>query len=233
MYIKIYFGDKPVFLCNEITAEIHEYMHHPDAVFIDEISGPAIKSLLHEIVKEEFHAGIVWNQDLEKLKKVFFKQFTTVTAAGGVVENEKGEILLIFRRGKWDLPKGKLDKGETIEQCAVREVEEETGLKDIKLNKLITVTYHTYDEFGKHILKDSHWYSMKVNGQQKTTPQTEEQIEEIRWVKKKELKNYFENTFPSVKDVLNFKTNPFKKMNSVVVNKIWVVLEKLYSSLNI
>jgi mutator protein MutT len=204
MYIKIYFGDKPVFLCNEITAEIHEYMHHPDAVFIDEISVPAIKSLLHEIVKEEFHAGIVWNQDLEKLKKVFFKQFTTVTAAGGVVENEKGEILLIFRRGKWDLPKGKLDKGETIEQCAVREVEEETGLKDIKLNKLITVTYHTYDEFGKHILKDSHWYSMKVNGQQTTTPQTEEQIEEIRWVKKKELKNYFENTFPSVKDVLNF-----------------------------
>jgi mutator protein MutT len=204
MYIKIYFGDKPVFLCNEITAEIHEYMHHPDAVFIDEISVPAIKSLLHEIVKEEFHAGIVWNQDLEKLKKVFFKQFTTVTAAGGVVENEKGEVLLIFRRGKWDLPKGKLDKGETIEQCAVREVEEETGLKDIKLNKLITVTYHTYDEFGKHILKDSHWYSMKVNGQQKTTPQTEEQIEEIRWVKKKELKNYFENTFPSVKDVLAF-----------------------------
>jgi mutator protein MutT len=204
MYIKIYFGDKPVFLCNEITAEIHEYMHHPDAVFIDEISVPAIKSLLHEIVKEEFHAGIVWNQDLEKLKKVFFKQFTTVTAAGGVVENEKGEVLLIFRRGKWDLPKGKLDKGETIEQCAVREVEEETGLKDIKLNKLITVTYHTYDEFGKHILKDSHWYSMKVNGQQKTTPQTEEQIEEIRWVKKKELKNYFDNTFPSVKDVLNF-----------------------------
>jgi mutator protein MutT len=204
MYIKIYFGDKPVFLCNEITAEIHEYMHHPDAVFIDEISVPAIKSLLHEIVKEEFHAGIVWNQDLEKLKKVFFKQFTTVTAAGGVVENEKGEVLLIFRRGKWDLPKGKLDKGETIEQCAVREVEEETGLKDIKLNKLITVTYHTYDEFGKHILKDSHWYNMKVSGQQTTTPQTEEQIEEIKWVKKKELKNYFENTFPSVKDVLAF-----------------------------
>jgi mutator protein MutT len=204
MYIKIYFGDKPVFLCNEITAEIHEYMHHPDAVFIDEISVPAIKSLLHEIVKEEFHAGIVWNQDLEKLKKVFFKQFTTVTAAGGVVENEKGEVLLIFRRGKWDLPKGKLDKGETIEQCAVREVEEETGLKDIKLNKLITVTYHTYDEFGKHILKDSHWYNMKVSGQQTTTPQTEEQIEEIKWVKKKELKNYFENTFPSVKDVLSF-----------------------------
>jgi 8-oxo-dGTP pyrophosphatase MutT (NUDIX family) len=203
MYIKIYFGDKPVYLCNEVDAHLNEIMHHPDAVFIDELSAPAIKSLLHEIVKEEFHAGILWNEDLEKLKKVFFKHFTTVTAAGGLVENEKGEVLLIFRRGKWDLPKGKLDKGETIEQCAVREVEEETGLKNIELKELLNITYHTYDEFGKHILKNSHWYRMKVNGKQKITPQTEEDIQEIKWVKKKELKNYFENTFPSVKDVLN------------------------------
>jgi 8-oxo-dGTP pyrophosphatase MutT (NUDIX family) len=203
MYIKIYFGDKPVYLCNEVDAHLNEIMHHPDAVFIDELSAPAIKSLLHEIVKEEFHAGILWNEDLEKLKKVFFKHFTTVTAAGGLVENEKGEVLLIFRRGKWDLPKGKLDKGETIEQCAVREVEEETGLKNIELKELLTITYHTYDEFGKYMLKDSHWYRMNVNGKQKITPQTEEDIQEIKWVKKKELKNYFENTFPSVKDVLN------------------------------
>ncbi len=202
MYIKIYFGDKPVFLCNEIDETIHEYMHHPDAVFVDEITGPAIKSLLHEIVKEEFHAGILWNEDLNKLKKAFFKHFKPVTAAGGLVENEKGEVLLIFRKGKWDLPKGKLDKGETIEQCAVREVEEETGLKDIVLKKLITITYHTYDEFGKHILKDSHWYNMNVNGKQTIVPQTKEGITEIRWVKKKDLKDYFKNIFPSVKDVL-------------------------------
>jgi len=202
MYIKIYFADKPVFLCNEIDETIHEYMHHPDAVFVDEITGPAIKSLLHEIVKEEFQAGILWNEDLDKLKKAFFKHFKPVTAAGGLVENEKGEVLLIFRKGKWDLPKGKLDKGETIEQCAVREVEEETGLKDILLKKLLSITYHTYDEFGKHILKDSHWYNMKVNGKQTIVPQTEEGITEIRWVKKKDLKDYFNNIFPSVKDVL-------------------------------
>ena len=202
MYIKIYFAHKPVFLCNEIDKTIHEYIHHPDAVFVDEITGPAIKSLLHEIVKEEFHAGILWNEDLDKLKKAFFKHFKPVTAAGGLVENEKGEVLLIFRKGKWDLPKGKLDKGETIEQCAVREVEEETGLKDIVLKKLITITYHTYDEFGKHILKDSHWYNMNVNGKQTIVPQTEEGITEIRWVKKKDVKDYFNHIFPSVKDVL-------------------------------
>lgn len=202
MYIKIYFGNKPVFLCNEIDETIHEYMHHPDAVFVDEITKPAIKSLLHEIVKEEFHAGILWNADLEKLKTAFFKHFRPVTAAGGLVENEKGEVLLIFRRGKWDLPKGKLDKGETIEQCAVREVEEETGLKNIELKNLLAITYHTYDEFGKHILKDSHWFNMKVNSKQTIVPQIEEDISEIKWVKKKDLKDYFNNIFPSVKDVL-------------------------------
>ncbi len=67
MYIKIYFGDKPVYLCNEVDVFLNELMHHPDAVFIDELSNPAIKSLLHEIVKEDFHAGIIWNEDLEKL----------------------------------------------------------------------------------------------------------------------------------------------------------------------
>lgn len=203
MYIKIYFGNKPVFLCNEIDETIHEYMHHPDAVFIDEITGPAIKSLLHEIAKDEFHAGILWDEDMDKLKKAFFKHFKPVTAAGGLVENEKREVLLIFRRGKWDLPKGKLDKGETIEQCAVREVEEETGLKDIELKKPLTITYHTYNDFGKQMLKDSHWFTMKVKGKQKITPQTEEDITEIKWVKKKEVKNYFDNIFPSVKDVLS------------------------------
>jgi 8-oxo-dGTP pyrophosphatase MutT (NUDIX family) len=202
MYIKIYFGNKPVYLTDEMNAYLNEIIHHPDAVFIDELSNPAIKSLLHEIIKDDFHAGIIWNEDFEKLKKAFFKHFTQVTAAGGLVENEKGEILLIFRRGKWDLPKGKLDKGETLEQCAVREVMEETGLTNVELKKPLTITYHTYDEFGKHILKDSHWFKMKVNGAQTLTPQTEEDISELKWVKKKELSNYMNNTFPSVKDVL-------------------------------
>jgi 8-oxo-dGTP pyrophosphatase MutT (NUDIX family) len=202
MYIKIYFGEKPVYLCNEIDVFLNELMHHPDVVFIDELSTPAVKSLLHEIVKEEFHAGIIWNEDLEKLKKSFFKHFTRVTAAGGLVTNEKGELLLIFRRGKWDLPKGKLDEGESLEQCALREVKEETGLKNVEINSALTITYHTYDEFGKHILKDSHWYRMKASGKQELKPQTEEDIEEIIWVKEKDLKKYIATAFPSIKNVL-------------------------------
>ena len=116
--------------------------------------------------------------------------------------NEKKEILMIFRRGKWDLPKGKLDEGESIEQAALREVEEETGLKGVKPGKKITVTYHTYDEFGKHILKESHWFKMTTNSDQKLIPQTKEDITDIRWVDPDSLSEYLNNTFQTIKEVL-------------------------------
>ena len=204
MHLTIYFNDKPVFLCDDIDDQIHEYMHHPDAVFIDEISPRAIKSLLHEIAKPEFHAGILYNEDLDELKKLFFKQFLVVHTGGGLVLNEKKEVLLIFRRGKWDLPKGKLDKGETLEECALREVREETGLADLTLGKELTTTYHTYTEFGKHILKLSHWYRMESHSKHKLIPQTEEDITDIRWVKKAGLSEYLSNTFPTIIEVLSF-----------------------------
>ena len=201
-YITIYFGDKPVFLCDEITSEINEYRHHPDAVYIDELSTAAINSLLHEINKLQFHAGIIFDKDFKKLKAAFFKHFSLIKAAGGLVENKKREILLIFRRGKWDLPKGKLDDNETIEQCAKREVQEETGLHELETGEPIDITYHTYVEFGKHILKESHWYAMKAIGDERLIPQTEEDITEIIWVKKEDLKKYVSNTFPTILAVL-------------------------------
>jgi 8-oxo-dGTP pyrophosphatase MutT (NUDIX family) len=201
-YITIYFGEKPVFLCDNLIREIEEIRHHPDAVYIDELSTSAINSLLHEIDKPQFHAGIIINENFEKLKKAFFKHFKLVQAAGGLVKNKDGEILLIFRRGKWDLPKGKLDKNETILDCAIREVKEETGLTKIKAGKAIDITYHTYTEFGKHILKESHWYMMYVKGEEILTPQVEEGITEIRWVKKDDLKSYMNNTFPAIAGLL-------------------------------
>jgi 8-oxo-dGTP pyrophosphatase MutT (NUDIX family) len=202
-YITIYFEDKPVFLCDEITPEIDEYRHHPDAVFIDELSTAAINSLLHEIKKPRFHAAIIFDKDFLKLKTGFFKHFELIKAGGGVVKNENDEILMMFRRGKWDLPKGKLDEGEIIEECAKREVQEETGLHQIKLIKPLIVTYHTYDLFGKHNLKETHWYLMKAAGNEKLIPQTEEDISEIVWAKKEDLKKYLENTFPAIKTVLS------------------------------
>jgi 8-oxo-dGTP pyrophosphatase MutT (NUDIX family) len=201
-YITIYFGEKPVYLCDVLTKEIDEVRHHPDAIFIDELSTAAINSLLHEIEKKEFHAGIIFHENFNKLKKEFFKHFKFVKTGGGLVKNKAGEVLLIFRRGKWDLPKGKLDDGETLEECAVREVREETGLKQVKIGKEINTTYHTYIEFGKHILKESHWYMMLSKGDETFKPQVEEDITEILWVKKQDLKNYLDNTFPTIVAVL-------------------------------
>jgi ADP-ribose pyrophosphatase YjhB (NUDIX family) len=203
MHIKIYFGEKPVFLCDDINKDLNEILHHPDAVFVDEISNPAIKALLHEIKKPEFHAGVLWHQDLESLKKAFFKHFTIIEAAGGIVQNPKKELLFIHRLGKWDLPKGKMEKGEQPQDCAVREVEEETGVKDLKLKKKIGNTYHTYDEFGKHILKITHWYYITCGSKQELTPQTEEDITLVKWVSTKNIKEPIADTYPSIKDILS------------------------------
>jgi 8-oxo-dGTP pyrophosphatase MutT (NUDIX family) len=203
MYIKVYFGEKPVFLCDEMDDQLNELLHHPDTVFVDEISSPAINSLLHEIKKDSFHAGVLWNSDLEKLRKAFFKHFLLVQAAGGLVLNENKEFLMIFRRGKWDLPKGKLDPGETLETCAVREVEEETGASNVTLQEKIGCTYHTYDEFGKHILKETHWYKMKTASTQALVPQTEEDIQQLEWGAKENMQKYLDNTYPSVAEILN------------------------------
>ncbi len=200
-YIIIYFGDKPVYLCDELNKEIDKVRHHPDAVFVDELSSSAIKSLLHEIEKKAFHAGIILHPDFNKLKKDFFKHFKLIQTGGGLIRNKKGETLFIFRRGKWDLPKGKIDKGETLEDCALREVQEETGIQKLKLGKKICITYHTYTEFGRHILKESHWYLMKSLGKEELVPQVEEDITEIRWVKDEDLEKYLSNTFPTIRSV--------------------------------
>lgn len=203
MYIKIYFGNKPLFLCDNVDETLQPYIHHDDSVFIDELNTHTVNSMIHEMELAQIHAGIFYHPDLEALKKAFFKKFMLVQAAGGLVQNEKKEILMIHRRGKWDLPKGKLDKGETLSACAVREVEEETGLKEIRLISSLLITYHTYHEGTKFILKESHWYSMKVEGKQNLVPQTEEDIHEIKWVTTKEAEQLFPECFPSVVDVID------------------------------
>ena len=202
MFIKIFFNDKPLFLCNDVNAELQPYVHHDDTVFIDELNLHTVKSMIHEMQDASIHAGVFFHHDLEKLKTMFFKKFTPVKAAGGFVLNENKEVLMMFRRGKWDLPKGKMDKKESFEECAIRETEEETGLKNITLISPLITTYHTYHEGTRYILKETKWFRMKVNGEQKLIPQAEEQITKLEWVGKNNLKNYMQNSFPSVKDVL-------------------------------
>ncbi len=202
MYIKIYFSDKPLFLCDEVDDHVQDYLHHDDAVFIDELDSHSVNAMIHEMQQPRIHAGVFYHPDLNELKKAFYKKFKIVQAAGGLVRNKKNEILLIFRRGKWDLPKGKLDKGEKLEACAVREVEEETGLKNITLKDPLEISYHTYHEGARFILKESHWFEMEVIDEQELTPQAAEDIHEVKWVKPSQLSHYFDKSFPSVVDIL-------------------------------
>jgi 8-oxo-dGTP pyrophosphatase MutT (NUDIX family) len=125
-----------------------------------------------------------------------------IQAGGGLVENDRREVLFIFRRGKWDLPKGKLDGGETLEQCAIREVEEETGVRQLQLIRFLMITEHEYIERGKKILKETHWWLMKTNGIQTLIPQTEEDITEIRWIGSPNFNLVLQNTYPAIADVL-------------------------------
>ena len=204
MHQTVYFGDKPILLCDKLDQTISEYLHHSGTIFIDQVSLNSIKSLEHEMIKPDFFAAVIFDNDLQKLLQFFFEQFIVIQAAGGLVSNENGEILMIFRRGKWDLPKGKRDKGELISHCAIREVMEETGLADIHLGELITITYHAYNESGRHILKESHWYKMSAKSTEKLIPQLEEDINDIRWIGKNELQDYTSNTFMSILEVLDF-----------------------------
>ena len=202
MYIRIYFDNKPLYLCDNVDAYLQPYVHHDDTVFIDELNNHTVKSMIHEMQEPEIHAGVFFHADLNELRSAFLKKFTLIKAAGGFVQNDSDDVLMMFRRGKWDLPKGKLEKKEGPEDGAVRETEEETGLTDIKVVSPLITTYHTYHEGSKFILKESIWFKMRVTGEQRLVPQTVEQITKLEWVNKNDLKKYLDNTFPSVKDVL-------------------------------
>ena len=202
MQITVYCNEEPLYLCDFLSPELKEVLKHPDAIFIDELSTAAVNTVIHEIKKEQFVTGVMLHHDFDKLVKMFFKHFIMIEAAGGIVTNEQNEILFIHRRGKWDLPKGKLEKGETIEVCAQREIEEETGIKNLQLKHKIGETYHTYDEFGKHILKKSHWYYFTSTGTQNLIAQAEEDITAVTWFKEAGLQTPLADTFGSIKEIV-------------------------------
>lgn len=127
-----------------------------------------------------------------------------IIAAGGLIENEKHELLLIYRRGKWDLPKGKMETGETPLDCALREVHEETGLKT-QPGSFIGLTYHDYFDAWNNepVTKETHWFAMKVKHPYVVQVQTEEDIENFQWVLKEDLATYTANTYPNIISIIS------------------------------
>ena len=202
MHIKIFFDDKPLFLCDAIDEVVEPYVHHDDAVFIDELNSHTVKTMIHEMQQKKIHAGVFIHPNLAELQTAFFKKFTIVRAGGGLVKDPDDAYLLIHRRGKWDLPKGKLDDGETIEQCAIREVEEETGITNITLGAPLLITRHVYRQGSSLLIKESHWFHMTISEKQQLIPQTEEDITEANWVPASSVNGYLDIAFPSIADVL-------------------------------
>lgn len=146
----------------------------------------------------------LYSDNLEQLWDDFKSCLKVIEAAGGIVKNQENAILFIRRLGRWDLPKGKIEKDESIEETAIRELEEETGIADLELEDYINNTFHIYTERnGENVLKITHWFAMKKTGDHVAKPQIEEGISEIRWMNLQEIQDIaFQNTFKNIKLIL-------------------------------
>jgi ADP-ribose pyrophosphatase YjhB (NUDIX family) len=172
-------------------------LNEPDADEINFIIDWVLKE------KEAVQHIFLNSKNLEHLWALFQEQFSLIGAAGGKVHNSNGELLLIYRLGKWDLPKGKMEAGETPEQSAVREVEEECGIKNLKLGKQLLNTYHVYVQKEERILKTTYWFEMSYAGNEQLTPQKEEAIEKAVWVSTSDLSVQLSNTYKSLVGLLS------------------------------
>ncbi len=199
---KIYFNDKPFIIIDSLQGNEQILSATHGTIMLNHYDQASLLQATYSLENTPARAVIVWTDKVDEAFTLCQSFFTPVQTGGGLIKNEKNEYLFIFRRKKWDLPKGKLDEGETIEQCALREVTEETGLQNVKLSSFITHTWHSYSERGKRILKQGSWYNMSASSTEKLTPQSEEDIEEITWLPKAEWAFVLQNTFASIKDVL-------------------------------
>jgi 8-oxo-dGTP pyrophosphatase MutT (NUDIX family) len=197
-----------VFLNDKIIL-ISEIINIPlDARHYSHIKDPGPEELKKTIISFMEDPGCLWlfisvkakvEETFNELRSMFFK----ITAGGGILNNDQGDILFIFRRNCWDLPKGKVEDGETIEEGAIREVIEETGLKPVTMNSLFDVTYHIYKSMkGKLILKETYWFEMSYNGSLEPVVETEEDITEARWFAPAEIDIPLSNTFPLIKELI-------------------------------
>lgn len=145
---------------------------------------------------------VIFSEDINTLFNDFQECFTLIEAGGGLTLNSQREVLMIYRHEKWDLPKGKLHKNEDNQEGAIREVQEECGVSHLSIIKSLQPTYHSYWIGVKRILKKTYWYKMFNDGVDKLTPQTEEGITGVKWVKQNNLPELTKNTYPSIIEVL-------------------------------
>ncbi|MVX35526.1 NUDIX hydrolase [Myroides sp. LoEW2-1] len=188
---KVFVNDKPLFLTDKIEKETDFQLFLLDSVDIDKI---IIKYFQNKIDK-----AFLYHPDEKQILKKIKEKIPVQKAGGGVVFNDKGEILFILRGGKWDLPKGGVEKNEEMEETAMREVEEETGVSQLKIIRKLPKTYHIFKRNGKYKLKITTWYEMKSSFEGELVGQIEEGIEQVAWLNKEQIREAMNNSYENIK----------------------------------
>lgn len=194
---KVFIENRPIIFTKKNKLKVKS--HSINADLIDSIQKDLIP-IIHSI-KDKSPIYILCDnldEDIDRL----FEPFIKITTAGGIVRR-KNHFLFIKRFGFWDLPKGKIEKKESIEEAAIREIEEECGIKNPEIIDSICVTYHTYEEKGKLFLKKTYWFSLIYEGKKELRPQTEEGITKVKWFKQEDLHKVKKNTYTAILDVLD------------------------------
>lgn len=195
---KVFIQNDPLFFVNV------EKIHSLDGIFIRQSLANANRDYIFSLLGNTSRnmPVILFSDNPEEGITSFFEGYDFVAAAGGIVKR-KEKYLFIKRLGMWDLPKGKIDEGESPEEAAIREIHEECGVLCEKVNELITITYHTYAFEGRPTIKKTYWYALDYSGAKELTVQKEEGITKARWFDLKKIEEVRGETYPSIADVLD------------------------------
>lgn len=188
---KVFVNDKPLFLTNEISKETDFQLFLLESIDIEQ--------LIIKIFQNKIQKAILYHPDESEMMKTLKAKIPVNKAGGGFVYNKKGEVLFIFRNGKWDLPKGGIEKGEDIEATAMREVEEETGVNQLRITNKLQKTYHIFKRNGKYKLKITHWFEMFSDFEGTPHGQIEEGIEKVAWLNPEQIKEALKNSYENIK----------------------------------
>ena len=188
---KVFVNDKPLFLTNKIQKETDFQLFLLESI--------DIKRLVIKIFQNKVKKAYLYHPDEKEIMRTLKAKMPINRAAGGLVYNKKGEVLFIFRNGKWDLPKGGVEKGEKRKMAAMREVEEETGVGKLTITGKLQKTYHIFKRNGKYKLKVTHWYEMKSEYKGELLPQLEEGIEKAAWLNPEEITEALKNSYQNIK----------------------------------
>lgn len=198
MNIVIYYLTKKIILQTEKQVTDNQQFNDLDVLKKDELK-EEFKKFINQTTKNEW---VLFTTNLEEGFEKFKKLFKVIYAAGGLIKKEDA-YLFIFRLKKWDLPKGKIDMGESPEEAAIRECEEECAITQLSITKELPSTFHIYEYKGDYALKQTFWYAMNTKHTGNLTPQTEENIELVEWFTKEQITSkVIENTYPAILDVL-------------------------------